>query len=147
MTTLNDILSAYDATKIATDTGTRMHDKLRHVVLDGARSSGDTALISRIQRIPQLAAMFTPNSQTEVPVAGTINGRFVSRRIDRMIVDHDTKTVNILDYKTDVSPDTFRDKYTAQVREYVALIRAIYPTYSVSGYLLWTHDFSLEKVC
>ena len=83
---------------------------------------------------------------TEVPVAGYINGRFVSRRIDRLVINDDKKEVSILDYKTDVDKSTFHDKYVAQIKEYVTLLYGIYPEYKIHAYLLWLNDFSLEEV-
>ena len=56
------------------------------------------------------------------------------------------KTVYVMDYKTDTDKAINHNKYIAQVREYVALLRAIYPDYTIIGYILWTHDFSLEKI-
>lgn len=146
MTILHDILSARDSKTRATDTGSRVHARLRHVVLDGATSHGDADLIKRIGQNPDVAKFFCKNSKTEVPIAGTINGRFISRRIDRMLIDDKSKSIYILDYKTDLNPQIFRPSYTMQIREYIQLMRAIYPNYEITGYILWTHDFLLEKI-
>ena len=146
MTTLHDILSARDSKTYATDTGRRMHIRLQNIVLDVAVSHGDADLIKRIGQNPDVARFFCQDSKTEVPIAGTINGRFISRRIDRMLINNDAKTVSILDYKTDLNPDTFRPSYIAQIREYIQLMHAIYPDYKITGYILWTHNFLLEKI-
>ena len=53
---------------------------------------------------------------------------------------------DIIDYKTDVNRDTFYALYVAQVREYVMLLGMIYPEYKIDAYILWIHDFSLEKI-
>ena len=140
--TLREMLTEYDNKKYATDTGSAMHQKMRFVNrLDDADD-----IIKQIKSRPELAIFFTENAQTEVPVAAIINGKFVSRRIDRMIVDDENKIVHILDYKTDTDKDTFHDKYVAQVHEYMSIIGKIYPKYRVYGYILWLHDWTLEKL-
>ena len=140
--TLREMLTEYDNKKYATDTGSVMHKKMRFVnMLDG-----DNDIVKQIKSRPELAIFFTENAQTEVPIAATINGKFVSRRIDRMVVDNDDKMIYILDYKTDVNKDMFRSKYIIQVREYMSIISKIYPQYKVFGYILWLHDWTLEKL-
>ena len=145
MTTLNNIISAYDTAKYAADAGQKMHQRLQQVVL-GDVSRGDQELVKKICSIPNLAEFFGTNSKSEVPIAGTINGRFISRRIDRLVIDDAAKTVSVLDYKTDINHDTYYEKYIAQLHEYVSLLHSIYPNYKISAYILWTHDFLLEKV-
>ena len=140
--TLREMLTEYDNKKYATDAGSTMHKKMRFVnMLDN-----NDDIVKQIKSRPELAIFFAENAQTEVPIAATINGKFVSRRIDRMVVDNDNKTIHILDYKTDVNKDMFRSKYIIQVREYVSIISKIYPHYKVFGYILWLHDWILEKL-
>ena len=140
--TLREMLTEYDDKKHATDAGSAMHKKMRFVnALDG-----DDDIVKQIKSRPELAIFFTENAQTEVPIAATINGKFVSRRIDRMVVDDKNKIVHILDYKTDVNKDAFCSKYIIQVREYMSIIGKIYPKYKVNGYILWLHDWTLEKL-
>ena len=146
MTTLHSILSAHDGIKHATAHGTKTHARLQHVEIDGENIRGDGDLIKSIRANPALLPFFGPNSKSEVPIAGTINNRFVSRRIDRLVVDHATKAIKILDYKTDTERTTFHDKYVVQLREYATLLRAIYPDYTITAHILWTYDFSLENI-
>lgn len=146
MTTLNELLKQQENVKHATDTGTRMHNMLQRIIIDDNCISGDNILIQKIKNIPQLSVMFNCDSRTEAPIAGTINNRFISRRIDRLNINHNNKHIDILDYKTDVNHEIFYTKYIEQIREYAQLLRAIYTDYSISGYILWTHDFSLEKI-
>ncbi len=146
MTTLHNILQRTERTRFATKTGREMHRKLQRIVISDTYSAGDQDLIERICATPHLAKFFSPLSRTEVPIAGTINNRFISRRIDRMITDDTAHTIMVLDYKTDVNPDTYRQKYIDQVNEYVQLLHAVYPNYEITGYILWTHDFLLEKL-
>lgn len=140
--TLREMLTEYDNKKYATDAGSVMHKKMRFVNM----LYGDNDIVKQIKNRPELAIFFTENAQTEVPIAATINGKFVSRRIDRMVVDNDDKMIYILDYKTDVNKDMFRSKYIIQVREYMSIISKIYPQYKVFGYILWLHDWTLEKL-
>lgn len=146
MTTLHKLLRAHEQTKHATDTGTKMHQRLQRVYIDGTNTHGDADLVAKVCAIPEIAKLFAAKSRTEVPIAGTINGRFISRRIDRLTIDDNTNTIHILDYKTDTNRDTYRNMYIAQINEYALLLHAIYPTYKIRGYILWIHDFSLENV-
>lgn len=140
------ILSERDGVKFATTAGSDMHKRLGLIVIDGDNTRGDSELVAHIQSIPCLGKLFCSNSMTEVPIAGTIKQRFISRRIDRLYIDNDAQTVFILDYKTDVNRDKFHDTYVAQVHEYAALLRQIYPKYKCVCYILWTHEWELEKV-
>lgn len=144
--TLRDLLNQQDATKFATDAGTRAHRRMQQITIDGVTVHGDADTVARIKSFPELLPFFVANAQTEVPVAGIIRGKFVSRRIDRIVTNHDKRQILVMDYKTDVSPDKFHNKYYAQVCEYLELLRAIYPGYTVLGYILWLHDFRLEAV-
>lgn len=146
MTTLHNILSTYDSAQHATAHGTQMHARLQRVVIDGDNTRGDIDLVSQVCANSALLPFFGPNSMTEVPIAGTINNRFVSRRIDRLVIDDVNKTIRILDYKTDTDRIVYHDKYMIQLREYAVLLRAIYPGHKITAHILWTHDFSLENV-
>ncbi len=143
---LRNTLSKRTNANHAIASGTSMHQKLQFVFVDGDNTCGDTELVSTIIAHPELQIFFTKNSQTEIPLAGVVSGRFISRRIDRMIVNHTTKTIDVLDYKTDTDQDLFHDKYTKQIGEYIILLGQIYPGYKINGYILWTHNWDLEKI-
>lgn len=145
-TSLRSLLQSRESRRHATDEGSRVHDKMRRIVLDGDVRSGDADIISHIENRPELLAYFVKSAQTEVPIAGTVNGHFISRRIDRMIVDNQNHIIKIMDYKTDINRDMFHDKYIAQMHEYTALVRQIYPHYDVHCVILWLHDWSVESV-
>ena len=144
---LGDFLCSRERAEYATGSVTSMNERLEQisVAADGTLY-GDADIIARIGATPELKPFFAPGSRAEVPVAGTIFNRFVSRRIDRMMGDDANKTVWILDYKTDIDPTVMREKYVSQIREYVNLMQHIYPTYTVNGYILWTHDWRVEKI-
>ncbi len=145
--TLNEIIDAAIRSKHATDAGTRMHAALRRVVInENGDDLGDPELIQHLRHNDLLCDLFHPQSRTEVPIAGRISGRFISRRIDRMRVFDDRRCVIFIDYKTDLVPDLLRPQYHAQLKEYAALLRDVYPGYDVCGYILWTHDWTVEPV-
>lgn len=146
MKTLHDILNHCERTRFATDAGTQMHKRLQRVTIEADKISGDPDVVACISAKSELLPFFCASAKTEVPIAGTIKGRFISRRIDRLVVNASDKTVSVLDYKTDTDKTINRDKYISQVREYIALLHAVYPDYAIKGYILWTHDFSLEKI-
>lgn len=146
MKTLHNLLSEQEKTQYAIEAGTKTHKKLQRVLISDTKTVGDIDLINKIKQHPNLVSFFCENSKTEVPVAGTVNGQFISRRIDRMCVNHDTKIIDIIDYKTDTCCDTYHDKYVSQVHEYIKLVQQIYPEYKIKGYILWTHNFFLETV-
>ena len=139
---INDIASQ----KHATDAGTHMHDLLRQIKIDGAVQSGDADIVSRLLRLSELLPLFSSAAKTEVPVAGILRGKFVSRRFDRMLIDGAGRCVYILDYKTDTDKNVYHDKYIAQLREYTELARQIYPGYKISAQILWTHDWTVESI-
>jgi len=143
---LHDFISKQESAEFATQNGLAMHAKLQFVRM-GAVPTGDNELIKKIESCgDKLKSFFGENSRSEVPVAGIINGKFISRRIDRLIVDDINKTVRILDYKTDIDTNKFRDKYITQIHEYAGLLKQIYPEYKISGYILWLHDWTLESI-
>lgn len=95
---------------------------------------------------------FTHEALTEVPVSGTLliedKPMIIHRRIDRLVLTEES--VYILDYKTHVSPPKdvhiIPDTYLTQMREYIALVQAIYPDKCVSAALLWTRGPHLSWV-
>jgi hypothetical protein len=146
MTTLNDILKTKTQTKQATDTGTKTHLLLQHIVIDNDIEQGNETIVKKIKQNPVLIQFFNKDSKTEVPIAGTINRKFISRRIDRLNINKNKKHIDIIDYKTDTNPEVYRALYITQVREYTQLLKATHPDFTISTYILWTHDFSLEKI-
>ena len=146
MTTLNNILSNHEQRTHATRAGTKMHALLQHIVIDTNYQQGDDTLIQKIKQNLAIVRFFTTTAKTEVPIAGFINGKFISRRIDRLLINHANKQIDIIDYKTDISRDNYIDNYKVQLREYAQLLHKMYPSYSVNCYILWTHDFSLENI-
>lgn len=142
---MNEILSIIQRQRHATDAGAAVHKKLEFATADD----------EIIKSHPELAPFFGPNAKTEVPIAGIIDGKFISRRIDRLVplagegVDGKAGRgggIYFMDYKTDTDKTRFYDQYVAQIREYSALLRAAYPGHNVHGFILWTNDFTLEEI-
>lgn len=161
MTTMRDILNARQKQKFATDAGIAMHKRLENM------DTNDDIIKSH----PELLPFFASNAKTEVPIAGIINGKFISRRIDRLVPLRaaqgvaaggiqvlpgdqarpadgvvENKEILFMDYKTDINKSTRYDDYIAQIREYSALLHAVYPNCAIRGFILWTNDFTLEEI-
>lgn len=144
---LNDFLQTERAKSYAIASGTDMHAKMQHVIIDEKKGNhGDSDIIEKIQKRPDLTLFFGVNAKTEVPIAGKINGVFVSRRIDRLILDEITKTIQFIDYKTDINKTEFVEKYIRQIKEYAELLHSAYPDYKISGFILWLHNWDLVRV-
>lgn len=144
---LSEFLSQQESKKHSTQTGTNMHAIMQNIVVDDTfGDKGDSEIIKKIRSLPDLKRFFCATAQTEVPIAGILKGFFVSRRIDRLLLNHDAKTIDFIDYKTDVNKNVFIDKYKSQLKEYAELLSSAYPNYKISGYILWLHDWVLDKV-
>lgn len=144
---LNDFLRMAMSKQYATESGTKTHLLLQGVVIDDVNGNrGDTELVSAISNKPELKPFFAPNARTEVPIAGVVHGAFVSRRIDRLLINDNDKTIVFMDYKTDSNPTEFYDKYKKQLSEYAELLCSAYPGYKITGFILWVRDWRLEKV-
>lgn len=132
--------------KHATQTGTVIHLLLKNIIIDNNKEIGDTNIINQIKEHAELKQYFTGSAKTEVPIAGIINGVFVSRRIDRMLIDDTDKTIDFIDYKTDINKTAFIDKYAQQLNEYLQLLCSAYPGYKINGYILWIQDWQLQQI-
>lgn len=141
---IENILLEQEKTKYATETGLYQHMKMKSICTE--TNDGDSELQERIKKNPILERFFNKDARTEVPIAGYINEKFVSRRIDRMYVLENEKTVFILDYKTDVDKNLFYDKYIHQINEYKTLITDAFKGYKVKAFILWLNDFDLQQV-
>jgi len=130
----------------ATSSGVAIHARMQHIFFDdkGVPLSDDD-IVANITKNPDLVEYMGPLSKTEVPIAGYVNGRFISRRIDRLYVNHNTKVVVVIDYKTDVDKERFYNKYIEQLTEYRRLLADMYPDYTIACKILWTNDFTLEN--
>lgn len=143
---LTKFLNEAQHKEYATTAGTQTHAVLQHIIIDSEYESGDSVIIQIIKNHPDLQHFFTKTAQNEVPIAGKIHGRFVSRRIDKLLINKSTKTIDFIDYKTDTNKTAYIDKYKKQLQEYAELLRSTYPEYQINGYILWLHDWVLDKI-
>ncbi len=94
------------------------------------------------------APLFSDLGRAEVPVAGEINGKQYSARIDRLFVDNEH--VMIVDYKSNVIPPTTIEAipaaYIEQLSVYRALIQHVYPEKRITCALLWTAETRMMKI-
>lgn len=87
------------------------------------------------------ADLFGPQSQSEVPMRGWLNGALLSGQIDRLIM---TEThLLCIDFKTHTQvPKGLKDipqTYIRQMAFYHLALSQIYPNYRVLCGILWTH--------
>lgn len=143
---ISDLINKISRSEYATATGRSMHAQMQSVFYVGDGWVGDKNIINSISQIPELKEIMGPLSRTEVPLAGIVNGKFISRRIDRLYVNNDTKKVVVLDYKTDVDKNLFSEKYREQLTEYYELLKQIYNGFDIQCKILWLNDFTLENV-
>ena len=144
---LNSFLQNAISKQYAVEHGTRMHVLLQKIVIDdGSGDVGDKDIVAKIKYNPDLVPFFLSAAKTEVPIAGFIDNHFVSRRIDRLLIDHNNKTIRFIDYKTDLNTTDFYDKYKIQLTEYAKLLKSAYPKYKISGFILWLNNWVLEHL-
>jgi ATP-dependent exoDNAse (exonuclease V) beta subunit len=143
---LKTFLTGAKSKDFATQKGLQMHAALQRVVVDDSGEFGDQELIDIIKNRPELKPFFVGLARTEVPIAGIVNGVFLSRRIDRLLINNNTKTIDFVDYKTDINKDEFVEKYKKQLKEYAVLLQSAYPGFKINGYILWIHDWTLDKI-
>lgn len=141
---LEKILSEQESQSYATKVGLQEHIKMRNICTE--TNQGDEGIINKIKQNAVLERFFHKDAKTEVPIAGYIDGKFVSRRIDRLYVSEELKTVFILDYKSDTDKKAFYDKYVYQINEYKKLLKEAFKGYSVQGFILWLNDFELQEI-
>jgi len=93
-----------------------------------------------ILRNPDFAPLFGPSSRAEVPITGLAGDRIVSGQIDRLcVLDNE---VWIVDYKTNRLPPPdasgIPPVYLDQLSAYCSVLKEIYPSKKVRGFLLWS---------
>ena len=70
-----------------------------------------------------------------------VNSLGETKRLDRLIIRD--KEVWIVDYKTREEEEL---DYAKQVNEYKSIIRELYPSHEVKGYLLYLEELKVEEV-
>ena len=93
-----------------------------------------------ILEAPEMAPLFGPESQAEVPLTGLVDGLVISGLVDRLAVLADR--VLVADYKTDRTPPETVEatpiRYVRQMAAYRALLRVIFPGRAVTCFLVWS---------
>ncbi len=85
--------------------------------------------------------MFGTNTFAEVEIADAGN----IYRIDKLVFQDNE--IIIIDYKTDSTvPNTIPQNYKNQVLNYKRIIEKIYPTHTVTAFILWFENATLSKV-
>ena len=143
---LSDLINLKSHQEYATSAGRMAHAQMQHIFYTDNGWVGDIDIINRVSGAPELMEFMGQLSRVEVPIAGTVNGKFISRRIDRLYVNNETKKVVVLDYKTDINKNQFYKKYCEQLREYYELLKQIYNDYKIECKILWLNDFTLENI-
>lgn len=143
---LTDFLNKYESKQYAIRGGNKTHALLKHVIIDTDKVSGDANLVAEIQQHPDLPKYFSSSAKTEVPIAGYIDGTFHSRRIDRLLINSDTKQIDFIDYKTDTDKTKFISEYKKQLSNYATLLKSAYPEYKINGFILWMTDWTIDQI-
>lgn len=115
------------------------------------RYEGNENLVDYVLKILQdkkFYPLFTPQSQSEVPITGiTDEGQVVSGVIDRLAVSE--TEVLIVDYKSNqnVPPEGHIPvNYMEQVKLYAELVQKIYPNKKIRPFIMWTDEARLDEV-
>lgn len=143
---LNKIMHDIESAEFATATGTDMHTRMSKIKFQNGDFVGDKGIVSKIKNNAELCEIMGALSRAEVPLAGYVDGVFLSRRVDRLYVNKNTKTVVVLDYKTDIDKKKYYEKYHVQLTEYYKLLKEIFPNFNIKCKILWLNDFTLENV-
>ena len=145
-TKLNKIMHDIESAEFATAAGTDMHAQMAKIRFQNGDFVRPADIVSKIKTHTELSEIMGPLSRTEVPLAGYVDSVFLSRRVDRLYVNKDTKTVVVLDYKTDTNKKKYYEKYRVQLMEYYKLLKEIFPDFNIKCKILWLNDFTLENV-
>jgi len=97
---------------------------------------------------PEFAPLFGPESRAEVPIVGEVGGMVISGRIDRLAVTGES--VLIVDFKANRTPPAEDGElpvaYVRQLAAYRAVLRRIYPKFTIRCALLWSAVPRLDPV-
>jgi ATP-dependent helicase/nuclease subunit A len=124
--------------RFALSTGTDVHKKLQFLDLNS-----DDEMAVKIKNDSFLSEFWGTNAHSEFPIAGTIDGKFYSFRIDRILVKE--SDVLFLDYKTDLNKDR-TPEYREKLGKYTQLLKQIFPNKNISAYILWLHNWEIERI-
>ncbi len=113
-----------------------------HALLQGIEIAADAETIAEAERVKNaLPWLWAQGARSEMAVV--LEDRRVGR-IDRL-VEHDGD-LWVIDFKTGHVPDTLPAPYAAQVRAYVAALRATWPQRRYRAAIVWTATARLDEV-
>lgn len=106
-------------------------------------------IISEVLKLCQTyPEIFNMYSMAEVPIIGEVEGKIISAKIDRLVIEKDR--VIIVDYKTNrpaaSNLSEVPDIYINQLNTYRALLQKLYPEKKVESYILWTNTCNMMKL-
>ncbi len=112
----------------------------RTITIEEIDTEKEISNLTRFLSVPEVRSLFEAKAGRSIlreqDIAAS-NGRLY--RTDRVIVD--AETITVVDFKT--GNDENDDEYREQVRNYMAMVKDIYPSKTVSGALLY---IDLRKV-
>ncbi|MES2676695.1 MAG: double-strand break repair helicase AddA [Pseudomonadota bacterium] len=76
-----------------------------------------------------------PNSQAEVPIIATINGKTVSAKIDLLIIEKNE--VLIIDFKTGTKNSDSDPHHQSQLQLYEQALQKLYPDKKIKSQIIW----------
>ena len=92
--------------------------------------------------------IFGADSKAEVPIIGEVDGKIISAKIDRLVINKDK--IIIVDYKTNrpaaESLSEVPTIYINQLNTYKSLLQKLYPQKIVESYILWTNTCNMMKL-
>lgn len=102
-------------------------------------------VIDLSEQYPQI---FKPNSMAEVPIIGEVDGKIISAKIDRLVIEKDR--IIIVDYKTNRPAarelNEVPQLYLQQLSCYKKLMEKLYPNKKIETYILWTNTCNMMKI-
>ncbi|MFA3920085.1 double-strand break repair helicase AddA [Ruegeria hyattellae] len=112
------------------------------LLADHDKAERDLALkeASAVLRNPALAAIFAPETLSEVTVTAPMDGHRIHGIIDRLIITPDY--VQAIDFKSNAtvpdSPETCPEGLLRQMGAYVRALAQVYPDRRIKAAILWT---------
>jgi ATP-dependent helicase/nuclease subunit A len=110
------------------------------LITDTSHRAAVLAEAELVLRHPDLSALFTPDSLTEVAVTATWRDRILAGSIDRLLLYPDR--VLIIDYKSNAlipdRPETIPEGILRQLGAYAHILAQIYPDRRIETAVLWT---------
>ncbi|MBI2254531.1 MAG: double-strand break repair helicase AddA [Proteobacteria bacterium] len=134
----------------------RWLDNVNRVSGLNADATAQDALVDEVMAVLEdvrFAHLFMPGSRAEVPIVAEILGadrrsQVVSGQIDRLVVTADS--CHIVDFKSNrppaMQPEHVSPQYLRQLALYRAVVARIYPSHTISCYLLWSAEPRLMEI-